>query len=105
MAEEMQSESPQEQVWQDLMGLVNQLPLEMRERYRQALGKFMHDMKHTLGLITTAQALARRTTGDTPDLEKTLEMLEIIRTSSMQMDEYLNTIVDDLCNRIEIKDH
>jgi len=104
MAEEMQSESQQEQVWQDLVGLVNQLPLEMRERYRQALGKFMHDMKHTLGLTITAQALARRTTGDTPDLEKTLEMLEIIRTSSIQMDEYLNTIVDDLCNQIEVGD-
>ena len=105
MAEEMQSNVQQEQVWQDLAGLVNQLTLEMRERYRQALGKFMHDMKHTLGLTTTAQALGRRTTGDTPDLEKTLEMLEIIRTSSMQMDEYLNTIVDDLCNRIEVEDY
>ncbi len=105
MAEEMQSESQQVQVWQDLAGLVNQLPLEMRERYRQALGKFMHDMKHTLGLTITAQALARRTTGDIPDLEKTLEMLDIIRTSSTQMDEYLNTIVDDLCNRIEVEDY
>lgn len=89
------------QTWRDLAELVNALPVEERERYRAVVGNFMHDMKHTLGLITNANEILRRDVENDPGKSRSLEMLNIIRTGALQMDGYLNTMVNEFANHIK----
>lgn len=102
MTDDVQQSPKYQQIWRELAEQVNQLPLETRERYHQTLSELLHDMKHTLGLIMNAQELAWRGLDDDPKIEKTLEMLDIIRTGSVQMNGYLNTMMDDCVNLIEV---
>jgi hypothetical protein len=89
------------QTWRELAGLVNNLPVEEREQYRAVVGNFMHDMKHTLGLITNANEILRRDVENEPGKSRSLEMLNIIRTGALQMDGYLNTMVEEFANHIK----
>lgn len=89
------------QTWRDLAGLVNGLPVEEREQYRAVVGNFMHDMKHTLGLITNANEILRRDVENDPGKSRSVEMLNIIRTGALQMDVYLNTMVKEFANHIK----
>ena len=92
------------QFWQGIAALINGLPPEQREQYRQSLGAFMHDMKHTLGLIMNANELVRRGIKGCQGEHKAVEMIEIIKTGSQQLDDHLNIIVDDCCNLIEVEE-
>ena len=93
-----------EKVWQDLAGDINQLPDEARQRYRQELGQFMHDMKHTLGLVMNANDIVLRDVGDDPDNDRVLEMLDIIRSASGQLNAQLDMIVKGCLNRIDVEE-
>ena len=73
-----------DQAFQRLAELVNQLPEEERTALRVALGNYTHDLKHTLGLVTGANALLSRIAADQPQI---MEMAEIIQKASGQIDE------------------
>ena len=62
------------------ISLINDLPPEQREQYRQSVGAFMHDMKHTLGLIVNANELVRREIKGCQKEHKAIEMIDIIKT-------------------------
>jgi hypothetical protein len=89
-------------VWQGMAGFINQLPNDQREQIRMSLGNFLHDMKHSLGLINNANELIRRDIQGCPEEHRSAEMIDIIRTGSKQIDEYLNIMVEDCCNIIEV---
>jgi hypothetical protein len=63
---------------------------------------FMHDMKHTLGLINNANELIRRDIQNCPEKHKSDEMVSIVQTGTQQLDAYFDTIVDACCNKINI---
>lgn len=87
-------------VWQGMAGFINQLPNDEREQYRKAIGNFMHDMKHTLGLIINANEIVRRDLNGCPEEIRAEEMIDIIKKGSQQLDGYLNTILENFCHRI-----
>lgn len=103
MTKNTQGMSGHSQSWQEIAALINDLPLEQREQYRRSLGAFMHDMKHTLGLIVNANELVSREIKKCPEEHKAVEMIDIIKIGSKQLDDHLNVIVNDCCNLIEVQ--
>lgn len=101
MAGDLQSSDRYTQMWQDLAEVLNRLPIEDQEAYRKVLGEYLHDMKHTLGLITNANEILRRDVGERPERSRSLEMINIIHTGALQLDGYLTTMVEEFANRIE----
>ena len=99
---EPQAEKEFTQTWQGVAYSINLLPEDQREQYRKILGVFMHDMKHTLGLITNANELIRRDIQQCPEKHKSGEMISIVHTAARQLDAYFNTIVEACCNQIDI---
>ena len=91
-----------EKVWQDLAEDLNHLPIVTRQRYRQDLGQFMHDMKHTLGLVINANEIILRDMGDDPENERSKEMLDIVRSASKQLNVYFDVIVNGCLNRLDV---
>jgi hypothetical protein len=104
MAKKHEQEMDSSQVWQGVAGFINQLPADQREQYRKSLGFFMHDMKHTLGLINNANEIIRRDVQACPEDHRAAEMIDIIKTGSKQLDAYLNTMVEECCHRIETEE-
>ncbi len=104
MAKNTQELLDHNQFWQGIADLINDLPPEQREQYRQSLGAFMHDMKHTLGLIINANELVRREVEGKQWENNAVELIEIIKTGSQQLDDLLNIIVGDCCNLIEVQE-
>ena len=92
-----------DQYWKGMAALINDLPPEQREQYRQSLGAFMHDMKNTLGLIINANELVRRDVEGCQGDHKAVELIDIIKTGSQQLDDLLNIVVNDCCNLIEVQ--
>jgi hypothetical protein len=88
------------QTWEGVADFINQLPQDQRAQYRKTLGVFMHDMKHTLGLINNANELIRRDVQQCPEEHHAVEMIEIIKKGSQQLDGYLNTMLENCCHRI-----
>jgi hypothetical protein len=81
-----------------LAELVNQLPEEERAIIRAALGEYTHDLKHTIGLVTGANVLVSRTITDDSHVA---EMVEIIQNASIQIDDLVTLMVDQLNNQIK----
>ena len=90
------------QAWQGMAGFINQLPNDEREKYRKAIGDFMHDMKHALGLINNANEIVRRDVNGCSEEHKAGEMIDIIKTGSQQLDGYLNTMLENFCDKIDL---
>lgn len=101
MAKKHKQEMEFSQIWEGIAGFVNQLPDDQREQYRKILGHFMHDMKHSLGLINNANEIIRRDVQACPEKHQAAEMIEIIKTGSKQLDSYLDTMVVNCCHKIE----
>jgi len=87
-----------DQAFHRLADLVNQLPEEERIALRSALGNYTHDLKHTLGLVTGANAIFLRMASAQPQI---LEMAEIIQNASGQIDELITLLADQLNNQID----
>ncbi len=102
MAKKHKQEKEFSQVWEGMAGFVNQLPQDQREQYRKVLGDFMHDMKHTLGLIINANEIVRREVQGCSEEHNAAEMIEIVKTASKQLDGYLNTMVENCCHKIDM---
>ncbi len=90
------------EIWTDLADLVNNLPPEDRKRYRNNLGKFMHDLRHTLGLITNSEDLIRRDLRERPDSEHVMALLDIVRTGARRATVHLTDIVESFGDKIEM---
>lgn len=103
MTDDYENNKKFEALWQELAGLINELPIERREGYREVLGEFLHDMKHTLGLITNANAILRRDVEGAPEKTRGLEMIKIVQTGATQLNEYLNILVEEFGNAIEVE--
>jgi hypothetical protein len=99
---ELQTEKGFNQAWQDVADSINNLPDGKRKQIHQAMSVFMHDMKHTLGLINNANELIRRDIQNCPEKLKSDEMVSIVHTGTQQLDAYFDTIVDACCNKIDI---
>jgi hypothetical protein len=102
MSRYLQVEKGFSQVWQGVADSINLLPKGKRELYRKILGIFMHDMKHALGLINNANELIRRDIQGCPEKHKSEDMVAIIHKGTQQLDEYIDTIVEACCNKIDI---
>lgn len=81
-------EREQVNVWQELAALINQQPLEVRRRYREALRRWTHDLGHNIGLVRTGAGLMRRemTSGA---LVVDTELLDIIGSAARTLMELL----------------
>ena len=89
------------QVWLGVADSINQLPKEEREKFRQVLGVFMHDMKHNLGLIANANELIRRHFQKGQEDRRAKEMIAIIHEGTQRLDAYIDVMVKDCVNKIE----
>jgi signal transduction histidine kinase len=88
-----------DQAFQRLAELVNQLPDEERAALRAALGRYSHDLKNTLGLVSGSNAILKRTASDQPEI---VEMVEIIQKASGQIDDLIMQLADQLNNQIDV---
>jgi hypothetical protein len=99
------AEQVEYQVWENLARLVNDLPEEERQLVYDAMAKFLHDMRHSLGLIFNAQELTRREIENFPEEFRSEEMLEIIRTASDLATKQVEQIAESFCDQIEIENN
>jgi light-regulated signal transduction histidine kinase (bacteriophytochrome) len=89
------------EVWRGVADSINLLPEDEKIQYRRVLGVFMHDMKHTLGLINNANELIRRDIQKCSENHESEDMIAIIHKGTQQLDEYIDTIVEACCNKID----
>lgn len=87
--------------WQGVADAINHLPTGEREKYRKSLGIFMHDMKHTLGLINNANEIIRRDIHACKEKHRSEDMITIVYNSTQALDAYFDTMVDQCFNNIE----
>lgn len=88
--------------WNELAEMINALPPEDRQRFRQTIGKFMHDMRHTLGLIINSQDLLRRDMMEKAMITDPVSLLNIIKMAGMRGNALLNDLVEEFANRIDV---
>ncbi len=73
----------QRTVWHEIADVLNQLPLEERRHFREAIRRWLHDMGHEIGLVRTSESLIRRMA---PNCQCTdMELLDIIRQAGEGM--------------------
>ncbi len=78
----------QANVWQELAALINAQPLEERQRYREALRRWTHDLGHNIGLVRTSEGLMRREMKEDALVVDT-ELLDIIEGAARSLMELL----------------
>ena len=91
-----------EQTWRKISELVNGLPLEDRQQLRDSLGLFTHDIKHSLGLISSGNELIRRDFASCGHEHTSIEMPDVIQTGFEQINAYFDVIVSNLNNKIDV---
>ncbi|MBN2045212.1 MAG: hypothetical protein JW757_09350 [Anaerolineales bacterium] len=84
-----------------LAALVNGLTAEEQSELKFALGEYTHDLKHTLGLVTGANALISRTAAGQAKID---EMTRMIEGAARQLDQLTDLMVEELNNRIGVDD-
>jgi hypothetical protein len=89
--------------WNELAEMINALPLEDRRRFRKTIGKFMHDMRHTLGLIINSQDLLRRDIKDRAMITDPISLLNIIKMAGMRGNALLGELVEEFANQIDVE--
>ncbi|MGD8457804.1 MAG: hypothetical protein PVF83_15585 [Anaerolineales bacterium] len=104
MPDETQTDRNFTQVWRDVADSINCVPEDKRKKILRNLSVFMHDMKHTLGLINNANELIRRDIHSCPEKHKSEDMISIVRTSTQQLNTYFDTMIDACCNQIDVDD-
>lgn len=88
-------------LFQDLAELVNQQPMEHREQTRQLAGEFLHDLKHTLGLITGANALILRDLRGGEEKTQSFEMVKIANDAALKIDAYVDLVTETFVTNID----
>ena len=89
--------------WNELAEMINALPVEDRRRFRKTIGKFMHDMRHTLGLIINSQDLLRRDIKDRAMITDPISLLNIIKMAGMRGNALLAELVEEFANQIDVE--
>jgi nitrogen-specific signal transduction histidine kinase len=84
-----------------LAELINQQPPDTRADTRRLIGDYLHDIKHTLGLITGANTLIERDLKDESEPFDSFEMLEIANQASMTINQYLNLVNENFASKID----
>lgn len=87
--------------FQELAEIVNRQPEESRELVRRALGEYLHDIKHTLGLITGANTIIQRDLEDGPENFDSAEMLTIVMDAALRINKYVNLLNENLVTQID----
>ena len=90
-----------QQNFQSLAELINQQPPETREALRRAFGAYLHDINHTIGLITGASTILQRELEDRGEDCPNPEMLAIINDAARQINRYTNLLTETLVTRID----
>jgi hypothetical protein len=62
----------------------------------------MHDLRHTLGLITNAEGLLRRDLKARPDAQDALTLLDIVRTAGRRAVAHLTAMAASFGDQIHI---
>ncbi|MBW8012437.1 MAG: hypothetical protein FVQ83_14575 [Chloroflexi bacterium] len=92
------------EIWDDLAELVNQLPQDERKRYRKNLGKFMHDLRNTLALITNSEDLIRRDFRERDDVDSVMELMNIVKTATHRASGHLTDIIESFGDQINLSE-
>lgn len=100
MPESPSAEEKYASVFKELAELVNQQSVEDRQRIRKGIGAFLHDLKHTLGLITGSNSVLAR---ELADEGEGIEMLTIAENASMEIDAYLDLLSENFAAKINAK--
>jgi hypothetical protein len=88
--------------WREFAEMLNQLPVEEKKRYHALLGQFLHDVKHSLGLISNANELLRRDANAFPDKHRAKEMIGVTRTGFEQLNGYVNVMLRNFYEHIDV---
>lgn len=93
-----------EKVWTQLADLINQRSLEERLNIRDNLAKYLHDIKHTLGLSITGQELLRRELKGRFEDQEDSELFDTVMEGTRDTNKYLEIIINFLLNNIVDED-
>jgi hypothetical protein len=72
-------------LWDALVALVNYLPEDERQEMQTNLKEYIHELRHTIGLITSAQALLQRDLSTREDRADILMLLDIISIAANRL--------------------
>jgi signal transduction histidine kinase len=86
-------EQDEQQIWQDLVGMIKDLAPEERRRYMWALLVLVHDLRQNIGIIYSAEGLLRRKIGSDP---QEAELLDAIHKSSQRVINLLTAFSEPL---------
>lgn len=75
---------------------VRQMPDDQRREISEQLGRYTHDFKHLLGLVTGANAVLLRSAPADEKSARILEMVEIIEAATLQLDSFIEVLVAKL---------
>lgn len=62
-------------VWEELASLVESQPDEERDRMLEAIDKLVHDMRHSIGVIYTAEMVLRSNLTNNHEIIKVLDTI------------------------------
>jgi hypothetical protein len=88
------------QTFWELAEIVNQQPEQTREQVRVLFGDYLHDIKHTLGLVTGANTVLRRNLSSQNKDQENLETLQIADQAAQKISLYLDLLAENFAGRI-----
>jgi hypothetical protein len=89
------------QAFKELADLINRQSPDIREETRRVFGEYLHDIKHTIGLITGATTIILRDLEDGCEDFDSAEMLPIINDAAMRINHYVNLLNETLVTQID----
>ena len=101
MSEDQKKTSTYEQAFQQISDALKQLPSDQQKALREQLGNYTHDLKHTLGVVTGANALLQR---DAHTASSHGEVLEIIQRAARELDAHFEILIQNLSNQIGLEE-
>jgi len=94
-------QSENKAVFMKLAELVNTLSLDERSSVRNELGEYTHDLKHLLGLVTSASAVLRREPAFGEQDSQLAEMVELIDQTIRKIDAQIDVLAESLSHQIK----
>lgn len=88
-------------VFLELADLVNSQKLEKRISIRKQLGEFTHDLKHLLGLVTSANAILQRRSFSAEEDPELKEMVDLVVEAAQNIDSKIDLMADYLNQQIK----
>ncbi len=69
------------EAWKRMSARLEELPLEERRRYQRSISLFVHDLRHLLGIIYSAESLL---TKKLKNKSEEAELLDMIHTANIE---------------------